>query len=232
MLGLGSRRPIGFEAVVRWIHPVAGEMSPEQFLPIAEKSQLGAQIDLWVLDQACRDIATLRGRSELRVVVNIGRRVLEIERIAERLAESADRAGIPLERLELNMSERIMSTAGAALDRLHELRERGVKLFVDGFGTGRIPLERLRSLPLDGIGIDPAFVSRIEHDAGARAVCQSVISIAHAFGLRSVAVGVETAQQVQFLTEHRCDAVQGRYFCAPQPIEHFLDAPEFNRPIM
>jgi EAL domain-containing protein (putative c-di-GMP-specific phosphodiesterase class I)/GGDEF domain-containing protein len=221
VLALESGRVVAFEAVVRWHHPVVGEMSPQQFLPIAEKSQLGAQIDLWALDQACQDIATLPGQEDMRVVVNIGRRLLEIEHIAERLERSASQAGIDLARLELNMNERIMSTAGSALDRLRELRERGVKLLVDGFGAGRLSLERLRSLPLDGIGIDPAFVSRIEHDAGARAVCLSVISIARAFGLRSVAIGVETPQQLRFLSEHRCDAVQGRFFCAPQPIDHF-----------
>jgi EAL domain-containing protein (putative c-di-GMP-specific phosphodiesterase class I) len=223
VLELGSGRTVALEAVVRWNHPVVGEMSPLQFLPIAEKSQLGAQIDLWALDQACRDIATLPGQETMRVVVNIGRRLLEIEHIAKRVQRSASQAGIDIARLELNMNERIMSTAATALDRLRELRERGVKLLVDGFGAGRISLERLRSLPLDGIGIDPTFVSRIEHDAGARAVCLSVISIARAFGLRSVAIGVETSQQLRFLSEHRCDAVQGRFFCAPQPIEHFHD---------
>jgi len=232
VLELETRRTLGFEAVVRWRHPVVGDMSPQQFLPMAEKSQLGAQLDLWALDRACRDIATLTGHDELRVVVNIGRRLLEMERIAERLAQSASQAGIDLTRLELNMNERIMSTAGSALDRLRELRERGVKLLVDGFGTGRIALERLRALPIDGIGIDPAFVSRIEHDAGARAVCQSVISIASAFGLRSVAIGVETAQQLQFLGEHRCDAVQGQFFCAPQPIEYFRSVREFDTAVM
>jgi EAL domain-containing protein (putative c-di-GMP-specific phosphodiesterase class I) len=228
---LASRRTIGFEAVVRWTHPVVGEISPQQFLPLAEKSQLGAQIDLWVLDRACRDVATLAGAQHLRVVVNIGRRLLEMERLTARLAQTAAAAGIGLDRLELNMNERLMSTAAPALDRLRELREGGVKLLVDGFGTGRIPLERLRAMPLDGIGIDPAFVSRIEHDAGARALCQSVISIARAFGLRSVAIGVESAQQLQFLTDHRCDAVQGRYFCSPQPIEHFR-AQEVNTAVM
>jgi EAL domain-containing protein (putative c-di-GMP-specific phosphodiesterase class I)/GGDEF domain-containing protein len=225
VLELESRRVFALEAVVRWTHPVAGEMSPQQFLPFAERSQLGAQIDLWALDRACHDIASLPGHEEVRVVVNIGRRLLERERIAERLAQSASQAGIDLARLELNMNERIMSTAGTALDRLRELRERGVKLLVDGFGSGRIALERLRSLPLDGIGIDPDFVSRIEHDGGARAVCQSVISIARAFGLRSVAIGVETPQQLAFLAANRCDAVQGNFFCAPQPIGHFRTRP-------
>jgi EAL domain-containing protein (putative c-di-GMP-specific phosphodiesterase class I)/GGDEF domain-containing protein len=224
VMSLESGRILAFEAVVRWTHPVCGDVPPDQFLPIAEKSELGAQIDLWALDRACRDIATIARHEELRVVVNIGRRILEMERIADRLAQCASRAGIDLARLELNMNERIMSTAASALDRLRELRECGVKLLVDGFGTGRIALERLRSLPLDGIGLDPAFVTRIEKEAGARAVCKSVISIARAFELRSVAIGVETAAQLNFLREHRCDAVQGRLFCAPQPIEYFQGA--------
>jgi EAL domain-containing protein (putative c-di-GMP-specific phosphodiesterase class I) len=104
------------------------------------------------------------------------------------------------------------------------LRERGVQVFVDGFGTGRIALDRLASLPIDGIGIDRAFIARIEYDAGARAMCESVVSIARAFGLRSIAVGVEKPAQLDFLASIGCDAVQGFLLCAPLALNGF-DAP-------
>jgi EAL domain-containing protein (putative c-di-GMP-specific phosphodiesterase class I) len=115
----------------------------------------------------------------------------------------------------VHIDERIMSTAGSALDRLRDLRERGVRVFVDGFGTGRVALGRIASLPIDGIGIDRAFIARIEHDSGARAMCQSVVSIARAFGLRSSAVGIEKPAQLDFLSTIGCDAIQGRYVCEP-----------------
>jgi predicted signal transduction protein with EAL and GGDEF domain len=223
ILDLKSRETLSFEALIRWQHPVCGEMVPEQFLHVAEHSPLGTEIDEWVLRQACSDLAALSRSAGgmARVAVNLGRRMLEASHLAEKLNAIAAAAGQALERMDVNISERIMSTAGSRLDRLRELRERGVKVFVDGFGTGRIALDRLASLPIDGIGIDRAFIARIEHDAGARAMCQSVVSIARAFGLRSIAVGVEKPAQLDFLSSIGCDAVQGRFLCAPLALQGF-----------
>ena len=217
ILDLHSRRTLSFEALIRWRHPVCGEMVPEQFLHIAEHSPLGSDIDEWVLRQACSHLAALNPRAggAARVAVNLGRRMLDSPHLAEKLGAIAAATGQSPEHIHVNVSERILSTAGSRLDRLRELRERGVKVFVDGFGTGRIALDRLASLPIDGIGIDRAFIARIEHDAGARAMCQSVVSIARAFGLRSIAVGVEKQAQLDFLAAIECDAAQGLFLYAP-----------------
>lgn len=223
VLDLKTRKTLSYEALIRWLHPVCGEMVPEQFLHVAEHSPLGTEIDEWALRRACADVAEL-GRNTgaaARVAVNFGRRMLEVPRLADKLDAIAATANVQVSRIDVNISERIMSTAGARLDRLRELREHGVKVFVDGFGTGRIALDRLSSLPIDGIGIDRAFISRIEHDAGARAMCQSVVSIAQAFGLRSIAVGVEKQAQLDFLASIDCEAVQGRFLCAPLALESF-----------
>ena len=150
--------------------------------------------------------------------------MLEAPNLAGKLQAIATAAHVALADVDVNISERIMSTAGSRLDRLRELRERGVKVFVDGFGTGRIALDRLSALPIDGIGIDRAFIARIEYDAGARAMCQSIVSIAQAFGLRSIAVGVEKAAQLDFLCSIGCNAAQGLFLCAPLALAS-LDAP-------
>jgi predicted signal transduction protein with EAL and GGDEF domain len=226
VLDLKTRQALSYEALIRWQHPICGEMLPEQFLHVAEHSPLGTEIDEWALRRACTDLPALSrdAGGAVRVAVNLGRRMLEESNLAEKLNAIVTAASATLGHLDVNISERIMSTAGSRLDRLRELRERGVKVFVDGFGTGRIALDRLSSLPIDGIGIDRAFIARVEHDAGARAMCQSVVSIARAFGLRSIAVGVEKAAQLDFLASIDCDAVQGRFVCAPLALAGF-DAP-------
>jgi predicted signal transduction protein with EAL and GGDEF domain len=223
VLELKTRQTLSYEALIRWQHPICGEMLPEQFLHVAEHSPLGTEIDEWALRRACTDLPALSREAggAVRVAVNLARRMLEESHLAEKLNGIATAANAALAQLDVNISERIMATAGSRLDRLRELRERGVKVFVDGFGTGRIALDRLSSLPIDGIGIDRAFIARVEHDAGARAMCQSVVSIARAFGLRSIAVGVEKAVQLDFLASIGCDAVQGRFLCAPLALAGF-----------
>jgi predicted signal transduction protein with EAL and GGDEF domain len=221
ILDLKTRTTVSYEALIRWLHPVCGEMVPEQFLHVAERSALGTDIDEWALRRACSDLPELMrdAGGPARVAVNFGRRMLEVQHLVDKLTACARTANVDMSQIDVNISERIVSTAGVLVDRLRELRERGVKVFVYGFGTGRIALERLSSLPIDGIGIDRAFIARVEYDSGARALCQSVVSIAGAFGLRSVAVGVEKQTQLDFLVSIGCEAVQGRFLCGPLALD-------------
>jgi EAL domain-containing protein (putative c-di-GMP-specific phosphodiesterase class I) len=223
LVDLRTTHTLAFEALIRWIHPMCGEMIPEQFLPVAARSQLGRDIDEWALKHACADLARLprAGAVPVRVEVNIGQRMLESEMLATMLGACVTSARIHLAQVGLHISERVLATCRSALYCLRDLRERGVKVFVDGFGSGRVPLDRLASLPIDGIGIDRATVARIDSDAAARATCQSVVSIAHAFGLRAAAAGVETPHQLEFLTHIGCDAAQGRLLHAPAALAAF-----------
>jgi predicted signal transduction protein with EAL and GGDEF domain len=227
VLDLKTRDVVAYEAFIRWMHPVCGEMAPSQFLHVAERSALSTDIDTWVLQQACTDAPRLARHAGdgVHLAVNIGRRMLEEQHLAEKLEKCCETYNLPLSRLDVNINERVMATAGSALDRLRDLRDRGARVFVDGFGTGRIGLDRLANLPLDGIGIDRAFIARVEHDAGARALCKSVVSIARAFGLRSIAAGVEKQAQLDFLSSIDCDAVQGRYLCAPLALAPLAEIP-------
>src|SRR5262249_25521328 len=193
----------------------------DQFLPVAAQSQVGRDIDEWALKHACADLARLprEGDARVRIEVNVGRRMIESERIAANLRAYALDARVELSQIGLHVSERGLSTSRSALHHLRDRRDRGVKMYVDGFGSGRVPLERLASLPIDGIGIDRATITRIERDGAARAMCKSLVAIAHAFGLRATASGVETQQQLDFLTRIGCHAAQGRFLCAPAAIE-------------
>ncbi len=226
LLDLRTRRTVSFEALIRWNHPVCGEMVPDQFLPAAAQSQVGRDMDEWALKRACRDLAQLPRTNDQPVCieVNIGRRMLESEQLTTNLIACASGSRVQLAQIGLNISERVLSTSRTALYSLRDLRERGVKVFIDGFGTGGMPLERLASLPIDGIGIDRASIARISSDPGARAMCQSVVSIAHAFGLRASASGVETQQQLDLLMKIGCDAAQGQFLHPPTEVAELQSA--------
>ncbi len=222
---LATREIIAVEAFLRWPHKIRGLVPTSEFLPIAELSGLSVQLGRWVLRRACRDLATLaeRGYPNLRVSVNVGRQYLSAESLAEDVANSAKEAGIEPSRLDLEITEQMLSTGRSGLAALHELRGQGVRVLIDDFGTGYVSLGKLRSSPLDGLMIDRSFVEEVGHDHEARAVCRAAIALGHAFGLRIVAEGIETEAQAQFLVSEQCHEGQGHLFCAATPLPHLLD---------
>ena len=224
-LTLASREIVALEAFLRWPHKIRGLVPTSEFLPIAELSGLSVQLGRWVLRRACRDLATLaeRGLASLRVSVNVGRQYLSAESLAEDVTSSAREAGIDVSRLDLEITEQMLSTGRAGLAALHQLRGHGVRVFIDDFGTGYVSLGKLRSSPLDGILIDRSFVEEVGHDHEARAVCRAAIALGHAFGLRIVAEGIETEAQAQFLVSEQCHEGQGHLFCAATPLADLVD---------
>ena len=224
-LTLANRQIVALEAFLRWPHKIRGLVPTSEFLPIAELSGLSVQLGRWVLRRACRDLATLRewGLPNLRVSVNVGRQYLSAESLAEDVASAARDAGIELSRLDLEITEQMLSTGRSGLAALHQLRGQGVRVFIDDFGTGYVSLGKLRSSPLDGILIDRSFVEEVGHDHEARAVCRAAIALGHAFGLRIVAEGIETESQAQFLVAEQCHEGQGHLFCAATPLAGLLD---------
>ena len=224
-LTLATREIVALEAFLRWPHKIRGLVPTSEFLPIAELSGLSVQLGRWVLRRACRDLATLaqRGLANLRVSVNVGRQYLSAESLAEDVTSSAREAGIDPSRLDLEITEQMLSTGRAGLAALHQLRGHGVRVFIDDFGTGYVSLGKLRSSPLDGIMIDRSFVEEVGHDHEARAVCRAAIALGHAFGLRIVAEGIETEAQAQFLVSEQCHEGQGHLFCAATPLPGLVD---------
>jgi EAL domain-containing protein (putative c-di-GMP-specific phosphodiesterase class I)/GGDEF domain-containing protein len=224
-LTLATREIVALEAFLRWPHKIRGLVPTSEFLPIAELSGLSVQLGRWVLRRACRDLATLAGRgfAHLRVSVNVGRQYLSAESLAEDVTTSAREAGIEPSRLDLEITEQMLSTGRAGLAALHQLRGHGVRVFIDDFGTGYVSLGKLRSSPLDGLLIDRSFVEEVGHDHEARAVCRAAIALGHAFGLRIVAEGIETEAQAQFLVSEQCHEGQGHLFCAATPLANLLE---------
>lgn len=224
-LTLATREIVAVEAFLRWNHKVRGHVPTAEFLPIAELSGLSVQLGRWVLRRACRDLAVLaeRGFPHMRVSVNVGRQYLSAESLAEDVATAAREAGIEPSRLDLEITEQMLSTGHSGLSALHQLRGKGVRVFIDDFGTGYVSLGKMRSSPLDGILIDRSFVEEVGHDHEARAVCRAAIALGHAFGLRIVAEGIETEAQAQFLVAEQCHEGQGHLFCAATPLANLID---------
>lgn len=224
-LTLATREIVAVEAFLRWHHKIRGPVPTAEFLPIAELSGLSVKLGRWVLRRACRDLALLaeRGFPNLRVSVNVGRQYLSAESLAEDVTTAAREAGIEPSRLDLEITEQMLSTGRNGLAALHQLRGQGVRVFIDDFGTGYVSLGKMRSSPLDGILIDRSFVEEVGHDHEARAVCRAAIALGHAFGLRIVAEGIESEAQAQFLMAEQCHEGQGHLFSPATPLAGLID---------
>ncbi len=211
----------GAEALLRWASPVLGELTPDQFIPLAEQTSLINQIGEWVVRKAVQQAADWErdGVGALRISVNLSARQLnglELLRIVNTaLAEST----LPPERLELELTETLMmSDVKLTLDTLHELHRMGVQVAVDDFGTGYSSLVYLQRLPLNCLKIDREFVRALSdpEDRNAEQIISTLIQLAHSLKLRVVAEGVESPTQLAILRKHGCDEIQGYLHSAPQ----------------
>ncbi|WP_232090270.1 EAL domain-containing protein [Billgrantia diversa] len=226
LLGARSGQVVGFEALVRWKHPVKGYLSPALFIPLAEDTGQIGPISAWVLRQACRDMCRLaaEGYGRYRVSVNLSplqfRRVNFLGDLQQVLQET----GLSADYLELELTEGIlMADTAAAIETLHCLREMGVEVSIDDFGTGFSSLSYLKQLPIGKIKIDRSFVCDVTTNRHDSAIVQGIISMAHHLGLAVVAEGIEQAQQRDFLAAHGCDVFQGFFFARPMPLEKLQD---------
>ncbi|UNK43103.1 EAL domain-containing protein [Luteimonas sp. S4-F44] len=208
------------EALLRWNSPTLGEIPPSEFIPIAEESGLIHEIGEWVLREACRTVLEWRRQGLADIAVSVNVSLLQLLRgdfpgVVRRVLEEV---GFPPEGLELELTESVlMADAEHAAARLQALRTMGVSLAIDDFGTGYSSLAYLKRLPITTIKIDKAFVAGLPDDREDAAITATVISLAHALGLRVVAEGVETEAQLRFLTDRHCDELQGYWISRPLP---------------
>lgn len=221
-IDLASRRIVGTEALVRWAHPTRGQLRPDQFLPLAEELGLIEAIDEWVLAQTCRQTMAWRASRvpDLRASVNISGGLLRSGTLRDLVLTRLRLTGLPTTALEIEVTEKVAVTEGEeALQSLVELRELGVRVAIDDFGTGYSSLSRLRTMPFDIVKIDQSFVREIVDRQSAVPLVTSAISMAHGLGLQTVAEGIETPQQLAFLTDKGCDIGQGYLFGRPVPAD-------------
>ncbi len=218
-ISLVTDRTVGVEALLRWMHPERGLISPLDFIPLAEESGIIVQIGAWVLEQVCRDAirwrTALPGGQPLMVAVNVSPRQFESD-LAETFGGIIGRSGIDPATVCLEVTESmVMQDAELAIATLRELKSLGLSISVDDFGTGFSSLAYLKRFPLDELKIDKSFVDGLGHDFEATAIVAAVMGMAHALDLRVVAEGVETADQVVRLRTLGCDEAQGFFYARP-----------------
>lgn len=218
-------RPFGAEALLRWIHPERGMISPAQFIPIAEETGLILDIGLWVVETACRQLATWRNNDTTRnlmLAINVSAHQFMMPDFVESIAKIVRAHAIEAERLKLELTESvILHDIDDVVDKMLALQALGIRLSLDDFGTGYSSLSYLKRLPIDQIKIDQSFVRDIATDANDAMMVKNIIDIALNFQLNVIAEGVETEQQFQFLKQNGCMAYQGFLFGKPLPIDQF-----------
>lgn len=223
-VNLRDGRPVGMEALIRWRHPDLGNVSPGQFIPLAEETGAVVAIGDWVLRQACADAARFRaaGHGDLVVAVNVSGRQFEAVDLPGAVREALDAAGLPPEALEVEITETaLMRDMDRAREVLAALRDLGVAIAIDDFGTGYSSLAYLRHLPLNTLKVDQSFVRDIDADGDDRAIVRTILAMAETLGLTAVAEGVETQAHRDFLNRFQCPLGQGYLFARPMPAEDF-----------
>jgi EAL domain-containing protein (putative c-di-GMP-specific phosphodiesterase class I) len=205
----------GFEALLRWHHPVRGTVSPTVFIPVAEETGLIGAIGAWVLEKACAAAATWPG--SLKVAVNLSPAQFRSRSLADDAARALTASGLPAGRLELEITESILIQDDSVLETLHKLRRLGIRIAMDDFGTGYSSLSYLRRFPFDKIKIDQSFVKGVESNEDCRTIVRAVIGLGRSLGMAVNAEGVETAEQLAALRKEGCGEIQGYFFSKPRP---------------
>jgi diguanylate cyclase (GGDEF)-like protein len=220
VVSLRTGRITGVEALIRWQHPERGLVPPAEFVPLAEDTGLIVPIGEWVLEDACRQIqqwtAPVAGDEPLKLAVNLSIKQFAKPGLDERIGELLALTGFPATRLQLEVTESvIIDQPEAARTVLESLKALGLRVHMDDFGTGYSSLSYLHQLPLDGLKVDRAFVSRMDLDDRSRQLVRTVLQLARSIGLSTVAEGVSTVAQLAELRRLDCDFGQGFLFSAP-----------------
>ncbi|MGO4311054.1 phosphodiesterase DibA [Pseudomonas sp. KB_15] len=217
---LKTSRLMGVEALVRWQHPQRGMVSPAEFIPVAERTGLIAEIDAWVMAQACRQMCRWQRDGVMLsfVAVNVSSRLFARRELYRQVAQVLRETGLEPAFLELEVTESaVMEDPEVALEQMHRLRELGVRLAIDDFGTGYSSLLRLKRLPVQKLKIDQGFVAGLPWDEDDAAISRVIIALAQSMGMQVHAEGIEQVEQAAFLLEQGCDLGQGYWFGRPVP---------------
>jgi diguanylate cyclase (GGDEF)-like protein len=206
----------GFEALLRWRHPERGLVSPASFIPLAEEIGLIVQIGEWVLREACATAASWPG--DIRVAVNLSAAQFKSPDLVATVSEALRDAGLPPDRLELEITETVMlQDTDATMATLHQLRALRAGIAMDDFGTGYSSLSYLRRFPFDRIKIDQSFVRELSSKRDCGAIVRAVAALSRELGMATTAEGVETREQLALLTSAGCTEVQGYLFSPAVP---------------
>jgi EAL domain-containing protein (putative c-di-GMP-specific phosphodiesterase class I) len=225
IVAMETGRLVGLEALVRWEHPQRGLMAPDSFIPLAEETGLVVPLGLWVLEDACRQMAEWSVlHPQVTVSVNVSQRQLrrpDFERDVDRVLRQS---GVEPGRVNLEITESaVMTDVESTIQRLQGLKSLGVRIAVDDFGTGYSSFSWLRQLPVDVLKIDKEFVGELGHREQSGFLVATIIDLAHNLGLRTVAEGIERTAQLDRLRDLHCDLGQGFHLGRPMTAGAVVD---------
>lgn len=225
-VSLATGRTVGAEAFLRWWHPVHGLLAAGEFIGVAEESGLIAQISAWVLESACRQVVEWQrqGSADFFVSVNVSPLEIRRGRLPEQVRRALANSGLAARHLELELTESgLPDDTEVFMQMLHELKEIGVSIAIDNFGSTHSGLRLLKNPAIRKIKIDPSFIRNVATDPDDSTIAQSLITMAHHLQIDTVAKGVETEAQARFLRRSRCDIAQGFLFGAPMQASSFSE---------
>lgn len=215
----------GVEALIRWIHPTLGTINPAQLIQIAEETGLSMQVAEWALREGCQMNKHWQneGYEHITVAVNLSPKQFYHPDLGKIITDALQISGLNPKYLELEINESTVmddiQTSHNAFDRIKSI---GVQFSIDHFGTGYTSISHLKHFPINAIKIDQSFIKGLPHNPNDSAIINAFIALAHNLGLEIVAEGVETAEQVQYLSEHNCDMVQGYFLSHPLPAQKII----------
>ncbi len=221
----GTGQIVGLEALIRWQSPTYGQVSPAEFIPVAEESGLILPIGAWVLETVCHQIRYWQDHHQLDIKVEVNLSGVQFGQpdLAASIEELLERTGVPAHLLGLEITEGVaMRDVELSIRTLEALRELGLSVSIDDFGTGYSSLAYLKRYPVSTLKIDRSFVMDITTNASDQAIARSIIGLAKALDLKVLAEGVETAEQLAFLMNNGCDYIQGYYYSPALPVEEVV----------
>ena len=218
LIGLESWKVTGFEALLRWRHPIRGMVPPREFIPIAEEIGLIAQLGEWVLQQACAEAANWP--AELKVAVNLSPIQFKNGDLTKVVLSALASAGLPGQRLELEITEAfLLTTSEVHLATLRRLRDLGISISMEDFGTGYSGMSHLGAFPFDRIKIDRSFVAKLHESADCMKIVRAITRLGTSLGIHITAEGVETQKQLDLLRGEGCSEMQGFLVSRPMPAD-------------
>ncbi len=218
--GVRESEAIGFEALVRWMHPKRGAIGPAEFIPLAEESGLVIELGQWIIEEACREAASWV--KPLTIAVNLSPVQFQQESLPDVVETALRDSGLAPERLEIEITEGVLiDDIDHALQILGRLKASGAKLAMDDFGTGYSSLSYLRRFPFDKLKIDRSFIRNLHDSEQSRCIVRGMIGLAHGLKVPILAEGVETEEQFSMLRVEGCDEIQGYYLGKPKPITEY-----------
>jgi len=224
LIDLAERKLIGAEALLRWSHPELGNISPAQFIPIMERVGLSDTIGMWVLNAACREVRQWRaaGFRDMRVAINLSARQVLDPTLISKVERTLHRHGLDGSAIELELTETAaMADINYSRQIFGRLRDMGVRLAIDDFGSGYSSMSYLQNLPFDKLKIDRAFVTDVHVRPESRAICAAIVALGKGLNLDVLCEGVETREEVTVLHQLGCRFFQGYLFAKPMPADAF-----------